>query len=252
MSICIDAWRAAIGSWHNHQSKFSLHHSGSPKPFYRFELFLYKPRSALLFILFCNLLLSCGDIHPNPGPIVNHPPSFSLCHLNTRSILAENDTGPRLHHIEQEFIIDNKYDVLALTETHLAPHISDDDISISQYQVFRKDRNRHGGGVCVYIKENIAVTRITHLDNDQLEILWLKLNINKKIIYFGVCYRPPGQSTPERTEFLTTLETHLEYILSLCRTSNHSFTLTGAFNDRTTDWHSLHTDSELGPDLYTK
>ena len=78
--------------------------------------------------------------------------------------------------------------------------------------------------------------------------MWLKLNSNAKTVYFGVCYRPPGQSIDDKTEFLDLLESHLDQLLPSCL--NHPFILTGDFNDRTTDWHSPHPDSELGSDLY--
>ncbi len=225
-----------------------MHKPSKSKPSPKLHLLLPKPTSFLTLLILCNILLLCGDIHPNPGPPTKIPP-FSFCHLNTRSILAINDTGPRLHHIEQELTIDNKYNVLAMTETHLANHISDNDLSINNYQIFRKDRNRHGGGVCIYVENSIAASRLPHLEQDNIDMLWLKLNFNAKVIYFGVCYRPPGQSVQDRKDFLDLLESHLEQVLALCRNS-HSLILTGDFNDRTTDWHSAHLESELGQDLY--
>ena len=252
MSICIDAWRAAIGSWHNHQCSHPLNFNSPTKSFFTFHTLLSKPSSIDLLTLYliCYLLLLCGDIHLNPGPPPKTPTStFTFCHLNTRSLPTINDTGPRLHHIEQEFTIDNHYDLIAMTETHLSPQISDTDISISNYQLFRKDRNRHGGGVCIYVSNSFPVTRLDELDQDNAEILWLKLNIDNKIVYFGVCYRPPGQTNQEKTEFLDILESHLDQLLPLCN-HNKSLILTGDFNDKTTDWHSPHYDSELGSDLY--
>ncbi len=201
--------------------------------------------------MLCNVLLLCGDIHPNPGPPTEHRnPPFTFCHLNARSLLTVNDTGPRLHHIEQELTIDNHYDIIAMSETHLSTQISNTEISLPNYQLFRKDRNRHGGGVCIYVNDFIAASHLSHLNHDSIEIIWLKLTINRNIIYFGTCYRPPGQTNQEKETFLEILESQLEDILSLCRNPYHTVLLTGDFNDRTTDWHSPHTDSELGPDLY--
>ena len=155
MSICIEAWRAAIGSWHSHQSchPVKLKHT---KSFFRFHTLLVKPSLLLTFLLICYLLILCGDIHPNPGPPAITPiSSFSICQINVRSLLTVNDTGSRLDHIEQELTIDNHYDIIAMTETHLSPDIPDNDISINNYQLYRKDRNRDGGGVCIYINDSI-------------------------------------------------------------------------------------------------
>ena len=43
-------------------------------------------------------------------------------------------------------------DVLAINESKL-DHVSNDEIHIPGYNIVRKDRNRHGGGVIMYIKE---------------------------------------------------------------------------------------------------
>ena len=39
-----------------------------------------------------------------------------------------------------------------IVETWLDSDISDAEVYISGYRVFRHDRNRHGGGVLVYVK----------------------------------------------------------------------------------------------------
>ena len=45
-----------------------------------------------------------------------------------------------------------KLDVLALNETRLDSSISDDLVSIEGYDILRSDRNRNGGGVCIYVR----------------------------------------------------------------------------------------------------
>ena len=51
---------------------------------------------------------------------------------------------------------DKKIDILALNETRLDSSISDDLVSIDGYDLIRADRNRNGGGVCIYARCNIA------------------------------------------------------------------------------------------------
>ena len=104
--------------------------------------------------------------------------------------------------------------------------------------------------VRLYVKDKIAVSQIPDLDQNDIEILWLKLSFGRNTVYFGVCYRPPGQSKIEIESFLETLELQLEKILGMCKTPNSTLVLTGDFNDRTSEWHSPHPSSELGPDLY--
>jgi hypothetical protein len=44
-------------------------------------------------------------------------------------------------------------EVLAINESKLDNTITDGEIHIPGYVIIRKDRNRHGGGVAIYIKD---------------------------------------------------------------------------------------------------
>ena len=46
-------------------------------------------------------------------------------------------------------------DILALNETRLDDMLSDDLMSVHNYDLIRTDRNRQGGGVCLYIRSNL-------------------------------------------------------------------------------------------------
>ncbi|CAF4647073.1 unnamed protein product, partial [Didymodactylos carnosus] len=49
--------------------------------------------------------------------------------------------------------------VLSIVESWLKPQGDDAEVSISNYQLFRKDRlHKRGGGVLVYIKQDLAST----------------------------------------------------------------------------------------------
>ena len=43
-------------------------------------------------------------------------------------------------------------DFITLSETRRDNNISDEQVRLDNYDLIRKDRNRNGGGVCVYIK----------------------------------------------------------------------------------------------------
>ena len=77
----------------------------------------------------------------------------------------------------------------------------------------------------------------------------VKISHKNHIIFVGVSYRPPENTTREGEEFLDLLETHLEHILPLCKRT--SLILTGDFNDRTHSWPSSHSDSGLGLAFYS-
>ena len=197
MPVSINHWRAAVGQWHDYQYKYPLDYKPT-RSFYQFHMWFCKHCFILLTSLLVFLLLSCGDIHQNPGPTTSKSIPLSFCHLNVRSIThIDSDGFVHIDHIEQTLTVDKHCDLIAMTETHLSSEILDHEIAIPGYQLFRKDRNRHGGGVCIYVHDNIAASVVSHLLIQNVELLWLKLVINNQSIFFGVCYRPPGQTYAE-------------------------------------------------------
>lgn len=62
-----------------------------------------------------------------------------------------------------------KIDVLALNETRLDSSISDELVAIDGYDLIRADRNRYGGGVCIYIRCNVNFDRRFDLVSTDLD-----------------------------------------------------------------------------------
>lgn len=90
----------------------------------------------------------------NPLPQTKGTKSLSFCYLNARSILARSSDGlPRFDHLYNFVCSENSYDIILVTETHLDNSIDSSEINIDGYHLFRRDRNRHGGGVAVYVSE---------------------------------------------------------------------------------------------------
>ena len=81
-----------------------------------------------------------------------------------------------------------------------------EDISIDNYQLFRKDRSRIGGGVAIYANDNLSIKRRTDLELDSLEFVLVKLVLNKKTFIIGSCYRPPGQNAEQVDSFLRLIQ----------------------------------------------
>ncbi|CAG2246101.1 unnamed protein product [Mytilus edulis] len=130
-----------------------------------FNLYRSSAYMISLYILLLWLLLICGDIEPNPGPERTPEISektLSIFHGNIRSLRN------KLNYIVD--IIED-YDVVFLTETHLDSNITDSDLYISGFEIpVRKDRNSHGGGIIMYYKSYVRITRRHDLENCQLEI----------------------------------------------------------------------------------
>ena len=138
------------------------------------------------------------------------------------------------------------FNIAAISETHLDNKIDDNSVDIPGYTIFRKDRNRHGGGVALYIDNIIYSTRRLDLEINGLELVWVEYHLNSKKHLIGCCYRPPGQSAAEIELFINNLYTSL----NLSYMDNFSsIMLLGDFNDRCRSWDLPHTDSELGNKL---
>ena len=76
------------------------------------------------------------------------------------------------------------------------------------YSVIRQDRNRNGGGVAIYIRNDIAFNPRHDLSVDGLEAVWVELLFPRtKGILVCCCYRPPTDG-----EFLTKLEQSLSKV----------------------------------------
>ena len=57
-----------------------------------------------------------------------------------------------------------------------------------------KDRNRHGGGVGIYIRKGINFD-VRDINDANLETLFIDIILNKtKPFVVGVCYRPPNDN----------------------------------------------------------
>ena len=141
------------------------------------------------FVIMSLVLLQCGDIEINPGPDDDNLDTsgmstfsddhdirkkFSVVHYNIQSL------NNKLELITNEL---QNFDVIGLTETWLDGRVSDNDISMNGYTLYRHDRrgNNHGG-ICVYAKSTIYSKRRTDLELLDLECIWLELHCNHRHI----------------------------------------------------------------------
>ena len=198
--------------------------------------FLRLSSMVLTFLLL--LLLLCGDVHPNPGPNLN----YSVCHLNVRSLKAEH----RLAEVEDSLVHCQHFDFIAMSETHLGPSVSDDEVSISGYDLFRLDRNRNGGGVGFYCRSSLSAKRVPQFEEQGIELIWVEFQSGRNRNLLGCCYRPPGQSRVLIDNFLSKFQASLDQAIDSNPTS---ITILGDFNDRCALWDSMHSSSELGNKL---
>ena len=131
---------------------------------------------------FTFVLLACGDIEVNPGPTTESV--LDILHLNIRSIR---------HKLSYLNSFVNDFDILCFTETHLDHTVNNDDLHLDGFcNILRKDRNSFGGGVMIYLSNQIHAYRRQEFEPTDIECIWIEVD-NHTCKYFLCCiYRPPN------------------------------------------------------------
>ena len=84
---------------------------------------------------------------------------------------------------------------LAFSETHVNNMTTSEELKINGYNFERIFMDRtfgKGGGVGVYIKEDLVYYRRRDLERQDIECIWLEILLpNSKGILVGNIYRPP-------------------------------------------------------------
>ena len=68
-----------------------------------------------------------------------------------------------------------------------------DLVNLEGYNIVRRDRNKHGGGVCFYLRNTITFSGQYQLENDDLELIALEIQkANSCPFLIATWYRPPN------------------------------------------------------------
>ena len=105
----------------------------------------------------------------------------------------------RKHKSELGIILhDNNIDIIGLSETRLDSKVNESEVSIHGYRIFWNDRDSNGGGVAVYVRENLPEP-IIKIKSDKLELISLEVshNIHAKSLHLVCWYRPPTAGVDE-------------------------------------------------------
>ena len=141
---------------------------------------------------------------------------FSFAHLHVRSIMN------KLDHLKI-LMSKNPFDIICLNETFCDDSIADNEISLPDYSIERKDRNRHGGGVAMYIRNNLTFVRRIDLETDDVECIWVEIKCkHRQPVLMSSIYRPPSRSV----EFIGKLSDIIDRASSECK----EIIVTGDFN----------------------
>lgn len=119
-------------------------------------------------------------------PILPKTRGFKFGMLNINGLLG---------HIDQlrMLLFDLDFDIMAINETKLDCSYNNDLVKIDGYSLERNDRNKHGGGVALYIRNALSYTVRNDLVVANLEIIVIEVHKPKsKPFLVSTWYRPPG------------------------------------------------------------
>ena len=115
----------------------------------------------------------------------------------------------KVHDIHQLVYI-HKIHILCVTETHLDRSIPDSKVVIPNYNMFRRDRDLHGGGVCIYVHQYLRASSAPQCTNLAVECLTVRVHLPTKprptSISVSCAYRPPSSAV----DFWEQLSYHIE------------------------------------------
>ena len=118
--------------------------------------------------------------------------------INARSLY------PKIDEIHQ-IIHKHEFDILGINETWLDVFISDHELLIDHYDLLRHDRNRQGGGVCLFVRKSLKYSTVQTV-KDKLESIWINVAFNNNNVGIGCMYRPPSADQEYYNDMLDQIE----------------------------------------------
>ena len=170
----------------------------------------------------------------------NNKCKLSIIHTNCQSAMNKRS--------EVSGLIDSHNPhILALTEFGAASNVSDGELGIPGYALYRGDHSSGGGGlgkgVALYIKDSLNHSACPRLDKAEFDCsVWSNILLSDgKRLLVGVVYRSPNSSDTNNEKLLE--------ILKLASSTNIDYlTICGDFNLPKIDWNTnqcLDSDSSF-------
>jgi len=155
-----------------------------------------KVARVLLFVLLFLLngvdlaVVQESDSHENVNAFTEKK-GLKIFHQNVRGLFTNFNL------IQNLFSTCKKIDILTVSETHINGFNDNNDLyQIDGYNFIQRNRKQgKGGGVGIYLRDNLKWKRRFDLERDTVESIWIEINITKsKNFLLAVYYRPPNTS----------------------------------------------------------
>ena len=133
----------------------------------------------------------------------------------------------------------HKYDVIGIVETFLNDDIFDVEVNLTGYKMYRKDRrlvrDNRGGGVMLYIADNLASQELHELNKIKCESVWAEVIISRLCkVTIGVCYKNPTIDDCELNRLYSTIR----------QASKDETMVMGDFNFPTINWQTYEAEGK--------
>ena len=121
--------------------------------------------------------------------------------------------------------------IIGITESWANIDITDAELGLTGYVMFRKDRiGRRGGGVILHVKESIQAYKIKlEREADYDEAVWCKLVSGNKKLTIGLVYESPNINENDNTKIQNAIK----------EVSKGECIIMGDFNHGHIQWKSL-------------
>ena len=158
-----------------------------------------------------------NQININQGnTTLNNDENHNHIKLTSMKIAHSNINGLR-NKIDDISVNLSEYDIICVSETKLNEHFQTTNLLIDSYHnPIRKDRNiNNGGGLLIYIKNNIFYRHRPDLESADVENIWVEIRSLKNKYLIGHFYRPPNATVDFWDKFDSTIEKASEENLDL-------------------------------------
>ena len=151
------------------------------------------------------------------------------------NLKASKETGVKIAHLNINFLynkfeglklfIQDKFDILVLSETKL-----DDTYMSNQFQIegfsipFRADRNAHGGGLLIYVRDGIPCKILTNQElPSNVDAIFIEFNLNNSKWLLMGGYTP-------HTDSISYFLSHISKVIDANLFNYENLVLHGDFN----------------------
>ena len=111
---------------------------------------------------------------------IKNPNRLIIAQININSLRNKFDIFVQM--------LSNNVDLLLISETKIDASFPNAQFHITGYTIYRRDRNANGGGLLLYVKDDIPSTML-NIDISH-EALYIEINVRKKKWIIGCSYNP--------------------------------------------------------------